>query len=158
SVRYVGAPVAAFDGDTVLSITVVESQQQVRVLTNARVMIWDYLVDQWAEWTIAGGLDACLWQGTHVYLTSTGPKQQQSNYASGVSYGMDVETAWIKLSDLQGFGRVRWFELLAEYRDVHLVRLRTAYDYEGDGAGGWIFRDDLSMTPTSDFSANAPVV
>lgn len=70
--RYVGGAVAEFDDEPVQSIVVVESQHQVRILTDQRMLVWDYVVNQgrgeWAEWPIGTGLGATLWQGQHVVL------------------------------------------------------------------------------------------
>lgn len=158
SPRYIGAKAAEFDGDTVLAIDVIETQHQVRILSAARMLVWDYLVEsepsadgmragQWSEWTITDGLDAVMWRGRHVYLTSTGAKVQADNHV-GVAYGLDVETAWIKGADLQGMQRVRWLELLGEYRSSFLARIRCARDYRYDGAGNVVYDDDVAWAPS----------
>lgn len=143
SVEYIGSRVSDYDDETPLAVNVIESQHQVRILTANRMLIFDYTpgVNQWGEWTIDDGLDAVIWDGVHHYLTSTGPKAQQSTY-SGVDYGFDVESAWIKINELQGRGIVRAIDLLGEYRAAHSVRVRIARNYEGDGSGGWDYFDD----------------
>lgn len=146
-VKYIGAPVASFDTDTVKAVHTVEAQHQVRCLTGSRMLVWDYLVNEWAEWTIADGLGACIWNGTHVYATSTGAKSEQSTYSS-LTYGIDVETAWIKLSDLQGFGAWRWLMLLGEVRSTSAARIRIAYNYVESDASGPTWVDDKSFTLT----------
>lgn len=156
-VRYVGAPVSSFDGDTVFAMHVVASQHQVRILTNNRMLLWDYrgAVDtndpdangNWAEWTIADGVHSTMWNGTHVYLTATGPKQEQGAY-SGLTYGIDAETSWIKPSDLQGFARLNYLEILGEYRSACLVRVRVARDYQYDGVGNVVYFDDKAWSPS----------
>lgn len=92
--RYVGAAVAEFDDEPVQSIVVVESQHQVRILTDQRMLVWDYVVNQgrgeWAEWPIGTGLGATLWQGQHVVL------------AGGV---VKVETAEAELVSRLAIGR-----------------------------------------------------
>lgn len=153
-VRYIGAPVAAFDADTVNAVTVVEAQHQVRILSGSRMLVWDYYNatetaprGQWAEWTIADGVHATMWNGSYVYLTATGPKIEQASYSS-LTYGMDVETGWIKLADLQGFGRLWYIGILGEYRSACLVRVRVARDYQYDGAGNVVYFDDKAWTPS----------
>lgn len=140
--RYIGASVAAYDGDTVRSVTVVESQHQVRVVTDQRVLVWDYFVDQWAEWTVGSGVDGCMWNGSHVVLTAAGPKIQTSDM-SLVDYGMDVETSWVKPGGLQGRAHVRVIQLLGEVRGNHDLRVRVAVDYLEDGAGNAVYVDDV---------------
>ncbi len=144
---YIGGPVSDFDSDTITAVHVLESQHQIRCLSASRMLVLDYLVNQWAEWTISDGLHACIWQGTYTYLAATGTKPEQTTYAT-VNYGMDVETAWIKLNDLQGAGRVRWFLIAGEYRGSHHLRIRVARDYLQDGAGNWVYHDDKYWTPS----------
>lgn len=129
AINYIGGPVSDYDGDTVVAVHVLEEQHQIRCLTSSRMLVLDYLAEQWAEWTIANGLSATVWRGTYVCLTTAGPATEQTAY-SDLTYGWDVETAWIKLADLQGFGRMRWLELLAEYRSSCAVRIRTAVNYK----------------------------
>jgi len=157
--RYVGAAVAAFDADTVSALTLMTSQHQVRVVaSSARVLIWDYraLVDihdgdgtgRWAEWTIGDGLHAVLWNGSYVYLTATGPKIEQGALSS-LTYGMDVESSWIKINDLQGFAKMGEMMILGEYRSACLVRMRLARDYQYDGAGNVAYFEDLAWSPNA---------
>lgn len=147
NLRYVGAPVSDFDSETVLAIDVMETQHHVRILTGSRMVVWNYprTADdpgQWGEWTIVDGLHSVVWNGTHVYLTATGPKQQQATYTS-LTYGIDVETAWIKPADLmQGGGAARALQPLGEYRSAHLLRSRIAYNYNPT------YVDDRVWTPS----------
>jgi hypothetical protein len=138
-VQYVGAPIADYDSDTVVSVHVMQGKHQVRVLTTSRMLVFDSVANQWSEWTISDGIHACVWQGTYCYLTSTNVKDEQTTYTS-LTHGLDVETAWIKPADLQGGVRVRWLQLLGEYRSAHDVRLRIAYDYSAS------YTDDVTWT------------
>lgn len=130
NVKYVGGKVSDYDSETVLSIDVMETQHQIRVLSASRMLVFDYLLNEWFEWSISDGVHSCVWNGAHVYLTSTGPKQQATTY-SGINYGLDVETAWVKLNDLQGFGALRKILLLGEQGDTDTaVRFRVYRDYK----------------------------
>lgn len=136
SVEYIGAPVRDYDDEEVLAIHVMEGQHQVRILTSSRMLVWNYPATseegrgQWAEWTIEGGLDACIWNGAHVYLATDGPLVQQSTYED-LTYGIDLETTWIKLADLQGAVRLNKLLVLGELcsSDLTHVRVQIAYDY-----------------------------
>jgi hypothetical protein len=141
-VDYIGAGVTDFDSEDVLSIDVVEKQcHEVRILTASRMIVWHYLVDQWSERTINDGLHSCLWAGQHVYLTATGPAIEQTTHTS-LTYGMDVERAWIKPASLaadvqnnvgpggQVASRIRKLQPLGEVRSACLVRVRIAYNYK----------------------------
>lgn len=137
-VQYVGAGVADYDSESPVAITVVESQHQIRCLTASRMLVLDYLAQQWAEWSIGGGLDAVMWQGSHTYISSTAssvaPYVQGTTY-SGVDYAMDVELAWWKPSDLLGENKLQHFHILGEYRGDHDLRVRIAKDYEITNTG-----------------------
>lgn len=127
--QYVGAGVADYDDEEPVSIVVVESQHQIRCLTDSRMLVFDYLVNQWAEWSVSSAVDACMWRGTYVYTTATQPYTESTTY-SGVDYAMDVELAWNKPSDLLGECKVRHLHVLGEYRGDHDLRVRIAKDYD----------------------------
>lgn len=147
NLTYVGGPVSDFDGEAVLSIDVVETQHQVRILTASRMLVWAYPRPdfpgggQWAEWTITDGVHSCMHGGAQVYLTATGTRTQLATY-TGVDYGRDAETAWIKLADLQAATRCRKFQLLGENRGSNLERIRVAYNYDPT------YVDDRVWTPS----------
>lgn len=128
TVQYIGAAVKDYDDETVRSVHVVESQHQVRCLTSSRMLVWDYLANEWAEWSIAAGVHAAMWSGTYHYATAAGVFAERSDYTA-IDYGIDVETAWIPLlGQVQGFGRVWKLMLLGEYRGAHTLRVRVGRD------------------------------
>lgn len=158
--QYIGGPVSAFDGDTPLAVQVVTDQHQVRILTSARMLMWDYYWaiespggnwaqwGSWSTWTIADGVHATMWQGSHVYLTAAGPRVQASSFATATNYGMDVESAWIKLNDLQGAASVRWLSVLGELRSLDAyLRIRVARDYQYS-SGAPAYFDDVVWPPS----------
>jgi len=138
---YVGGSVAKFDADVPLSCVVMDGQHQVRCLSANRMLVWDTLVNNWAEWTISDGIASCMWNGVHVYLTATGPKIQAADF-TGVNYGMVAELAFLTPADLQGSSHVRWYMVLGEYRGDHKLQLDTCRDYLQDGAGNWVYLAD----------------
>jgi hypothetical protein len=127
SLEYVGAKVEDYNSDTFSGAQVVESQHQVRLLSDSRMLVWDYLVNEWSEWTESGrGL--VMWGGTSILVETANVKAQQPTFSSA-AYKMEIETGWIKLNGLQGFGRVRWLEVLGEYKDDHELRIVLFRDY-----------------------------
>lgn len=131
-VSYVGADVADFDSDTITACHVMESQHQVRCVSASRTLIWDYLSDVWAEWPI-GSTSACIWDGEHHLVNADADGilvQSNSHAGSGEDLPrLDIESAWIKLSNLQGYSLARYLYLLGEYLGEHDLRIRVAYDY-----------------------------
>ena len=157
SVEYIGGPVSDFDSESVLAVNVVETQHQVRVLTASRMLVWDYTpgVNQWFEWTITDGMHACLFGGVHAYLTATGTRTQLATYTA-LTYGIDVETAAIKLGGLmQSATRCRIVQPLGEYRSAHRLRVRIAYNYAAS-AGAPTYVDDKAW-PASPATVGGPL-
>jgi hypothetical protein len=148
SLDYIGAGVMDYDTETPLAVHLVESQHQLRILSASRMLVLDTLGGQWFEWTISDGAHACMWQGTHAYLTSSAPKTQQTTYTAA-TYGMDIETAWIDLSKMAAFGRVRRIEVRGEYRAAHSMRIRLARDFWVDGVDTYFDDDTWTVSPTT---------
>jgi hypothetical protein len=69
-----------------------------------------------------------MWDGTPILVETSNVKAQQTTFSSA-AYKMELETGWIKLNGLQGFGRVRWLEVLGEYKDDHELRIVLFRDY-----------------------------
>jgi hypothetical protein len=127
SCDYIGGPVCDYDDEEVVAVHVMEAQHQIRCLTTDRMLVLDSLVNQWAEWTISDGVHAAIWRGTYHYLGSAVLAEQATHDDAG--YGLDIETAWIPLGQVQGFGRVWKILLLGEYRSECAVRIRLARNY-----------------------------
>ncbi len=156
TMKPIGLPVADYDSETVLAAHVMSAQHQVRFVTGSRVLVWDYLAPSptglgtWAEWSISSAVHAGIWQGTYHYLAAAGPYAALSSFGTA-SYGLDVETAWIKPNDLQGNISVRKLQALGAWMSTHHVRVRVAYNYDPD----WI--DESVWTPPSSLSAGDPI-
>lgn len=145
--KYVGADVAAFDDELVKAIQVVESQHHVRILTSGRMLIWDYEAGQWAEWPIADLAHGTLWRGQHVIVANDQVQAQADE--PGAPVQLDVELAWIKLADLQGYQRIWELMLLAEFRSACRVRWRLKKDYDED-----VYFQDKTMPVTTTVVGN----
>lgn len=153
--EYIGANVSGFDDDEVVAVHVLEAQQQIRVVTTARMLVFDYVVRQWSEWEEADARTACIWNGLHHYATATAVKVQRTDY-SGVVPGFDVELPWIKMDQLQGDGRIRWFMVLGEFRSQFRTRVRVAYNGdEVEGVPVWV--DDKYFLAETDYAVGAPL-
>jgi hypothetical protein len=157
-VDYIGGPVSDYDDEEVVAVHVVEAQHQIRCLTTERMLVLDYLVQQWAEWTVTSGLDAAMWNGSHVYLSSsTGVLTELDDYSEGVSYGLDVETAWIPLG-APGWGRVWKAVILGEYRSTCRLRVRLARNYKDDYFQDKYWPSDIDVDPDDTFDVGDPLL
>ena len=148
SVQFIGSGISKFDSETIQAAHIVPGQHQLRVMTSNRALMFDNVANQWCEWTIVNAIGATIWQNQHVYLSSTaGVLRQRTDFVNGVTYGLDIETAWIKLADIQGFARVQKYQFVGEYQSAHHLRFRFAYNYKYDGAGNPFYIDDVYWTP-----------
>lgn len=144
---FIGFGVTEFDGETVLSALVMESQHQVRILTDSRTIVWDYLVNQWSEWSITG-TDAIVWNGVYHIVNSANDSllaQSDSHSGAGDLPGLDIETGWVKLGDVQGYKLIRKILILGEYLGAHDLRVRIAYNYNET----WIDDKSWTVSPTT---------
>lgn len=138
--QYIGGPICDYDGDTVHAVHVVEAQHQLRVVTSARVLVYDYLAEAWGEWTVSDGLHACIWRGTYHYLAAASVKAEQASYATA-NYELDVEML-IHLAGLQGFARLYRILVLGEYRSAFTARVRLGGYTENS------YTDDKTWAPS----------
>ena len=151
--EYIGAGIAGNDPETAIATHATTTQQQIRAVTAQNLFVYDTLVKKWTQFTVGtqftgANVSACMWNGQHVYTDGASVFVQQTSYA-GVNYGIDVESGWIKLDDLQGRGYVYALQILGEWRDVHFLRIRMARDYQIDpNTGIALYYDDFTWDVT----------
>lgn len=156
NLQYIGAGVAKYDGETIAAThEMATAQHQIRALSSQRLLVFDTLAKEWAEWSVTGGVSACIWQGQYVYTDGTSIFVQRTDF-TGVTYGKDVEISWWKVNDVMGRGIVRAIQLLAEWQSACNLRIRIARNYESDGAGGASYNEDI-FWPTAGTVVGAPV-
>lgn len=139
TVRYVGAPVEAYNSQTVAATTLIEDRTQIRFLTSSGItLLYDYYHDQWSEFDNHEGQDALLIGGSYYYLKNSGEvwRENKGSYQDNTQHiKMVMETAWIKIpSYLQGWQRIWYVQILGRYISAHTLRVRMAFDYQ-DGWG-----------------------
>ena len=133
-VRYIGADVEAYNGQTITSATLVNDSNQIRFLTGeGSTLLFDYFFGQWATWTNYEGVGAVLWKGqTYCYAKSNGRVHVESaGYTeAGAPIRMAVETGWLKPEAAQGYQSLRKFGVLGEYKSSHRVRVTVYRNYK----------------------------
>lgn len=140
SLEYVGSDVEAYNSQTYVAATLLGDTNQVRFLTSSgKSLIYDYLFGQWGTFTNHEGVGATIWRNpttdkdVYCYVTSSGQVRQESTTAFqdvNVPYKLRMETAWIRVSALQGFQRVRRATVLGEFKSDHDLKMEVAYNYE----------------------------
>ena len=130
-VTFVGAQIEDFNSDTFVAVTVLETQHQIRCLSEQRLLVLDYVAQQWSEWEVSGYETAALWNGSYYLAGATpgGLFKEATTHGTDVTYSLIVETAWIKISELMGFQRIRHVMVLGEYRSAHRLKIEIARDF-----------------------------
>lgn len=134
STKYIGAAVEAFNDVLVNSALTVPGTNQVRfTLNDGTVLMYDYYYDQWGTFSGIPAISSTLQNGTHTFLNKFGQvlQEREDNYIDNthpvlISYS----TAWIKLTELQGFQRAYYLYLLSNYLTPHKLSVQVAYDYD----------------------------
>lgn len=132
STKYIGAPVEQFNNSAVLSALVIPDTNQVRfTLASGDTLMYDYYYDQWGTFTNVPAVDSTIWQNKHTFLNATGQilKESTAYLDNSAPVLMSISTAWIKLTDLQGFQRAYYAYLLGNYQTPHKLSIQIAYDY-----------------------------
>lgn len=138
-VSYVGAPVEAYNAQTITRVTLIEDATQLRFLTSDGVtLLYDYLFGQWATWTQHEGLDAAVIGGAYHYLRADGRvfKQAETYLDDNLQIPMALETAWLAMREArQGFQRIWYLQILGTWKSAHTLRVQWKTDY--DAAANW---------------------
>lgn len=147
---YIGKSVKAFDGDTVQDIVVIEGQHQVRIVTDQRVIVWDYEAYRerggaWSEWTstlLTDCLSSVIWRGEHVVLTETAILRQVDWGDPSITevFGWDVELGWLVTAQWQ-----RIWELMPDLEFRSACRVRVRLKRNGNDT---TYFQDKTYTPT----------
>jgi hypothetical protein len=149
NLSYVGADVEAYNAFTVRRAILVPTQNHVRFLLGATVLVYNYEFNRWAVWTGATYLDACILYGLTTPVVALLKSDGQINYEDGISlvdgnggsssaYTLSFDTPWLKTGGIAGFQRVRWVTLIGDLVDSFggsvSVRLSFLYDYDDNTA------------------------
>lgn len=134
SVRYIGAEVEQFNGQTITRALAVPQFAQVRFLTSAGMtLVYDTHWRQWSWYANHQGKDAVLFGGVYTYLRLDGAVWQEtpgSTTDAGAYNPMRLRTSWIKTGGIAGFQRLKRLRVLGELQSPHRLTIRVAYNYE----------------------------
>lgn len=133
NLTYIGSPVEAFNSDTVTSVQMIASTNQVRFTLNTGVaLVYDYYVKQWSVFTNVSAVDSTIYEGNFTYLTASGVSSYETPNAyldAGAVIPMSFTTGWMKLSDLQGFERMKKLLILGLSSGASVISSLFNYDY-----------------------------
>jgi hypothetical protein len=134
STSYIGAPVEAFNTQTVRRATQLPDRTQILFLTDSgSTLLYDYLFDQWSTFTDHEGYDSIVVANQFFYLRTDGRVFAETPGAhsdAGTRIRLRLETAWIHMLDqLQGFQRFFNFHLLGTWISAHQLGVQYRTDY-----------------------------
>lgn len=136
--KYIGAPVEAYNAQTVRRATALPDRTQIVFLTDSGLsLLYDYLFDQWSTFTNHEGGDSIVVGGRYYYLRNDArvfaetPGQHSD---AGTRIRLRLETAWIHMAEyLQGWQKFWNFHLLGTWLSPHQLGVQ----YETDYQRGW---------------------
>lgn len=130
---YIGAPVEAYNSQTIMSATSIPGTNQVRfILSNNLTLMYDYFFNEWGTHTNVFAISATLYHGLHTYLNSFGQVFQETPglFMDGsIPVLMSLTTAWINIAGLQGYERFYFLYLLGTYYTPFTLNILMAYNY-----------------------------
>lgn len=138
SVEYIGAPVEAYNAQTVRRATAMPNRTQVVFLTNSGLtLLYDHFFRQWSTFTNHEGLDSVVVSGQYHYLRTDGRMYREtvgSFSDAGTRIRMRLETAWIHMVEyLQGFEKFWNVHILGTWTSAHQLGVQ----YQTDYTPGW---------------------
>lgn len=146
SMQYTGAPVEAYNGDTVTAASIVGDLNQVRfLLSDSRALVYNYNLNRWATFENHGGLSSVVIGNQYYYIREDGAiyKENRNKFADNSSpIKMRIETGWLSAGDLQGYQRIYHALILASFKSAHKLRVKVAYDFVD------AYVDDCIVDPT----------
>jgi hypothetical protein len=146
--EYIGLAAEAYTVGTTLGPAVLlTNKPQVRwtisgASDGACVLVYDYLWGQWSTFKSTGmtANSACVWGG---YWTTSGTGNQLFQETPGVYVDpasqyitVSLTTAWLKVSSLQGFQRLRRALFFGTYGGPSTLTLKAYQDYTTQQRGG----------------------
>lgn len=156
SSKYLGAAVEAYNDDTVVSALTIPNTNEVRFnLEGGTVLLYDYYYDQWGTFSNIPGISSVLFNSLHTYLASNGTVRQETpnEYMDGSQPVLiSFTTAWLKLTNLQGFQRAYFFFLLGTFLSPHKLTVSVSYDYEQGSDTSVVITPDNTFTEWGDDS------
>lgn len=133
--RYIGADVEAFNGQTIRRAMTLPDRTAVVFLTSGgSTLLYDYLFDKWGTFTNHEGLDAVVVNGQYHYLRADGRLFRETIGAysdAGQRITLSLRTAWIHmLEQLQGWQLFGEMHLLGTWVSPHQLGVQYQLDYQ----------------------------
>lgn len=131
---YIGAPVEAFNNQTVTSAVLITNLNQVRyTMSSGVILCYNYFFSQWSVFTNQNAADSCIFNTLHTYIQPTGSVIQETPNAfldwDQTPVLMSLQTSWLSFATLQGFQRVYQLLILGDWISAHNLQVNVNYDF-----------------------------
>lgn len=153
-VRYVGAPVEAWNDTEFVSALALQDQNHVRFMPadSSRALVYDYQENAWTTFSGVYGASAVVWDNTYVFLRSDTSRvffETPDQYTDGgVTYNTKVRFPWYNPDGRQGYFRCKTISILGRYVSPHTMVVRCYYDYS-DSSTEYSYSSSV-ISPNSD--------
>jgi hypothetical protein len=132
NVTYIGAPVYAYNSETITSTTLVPDQNQVIFTTlSGTSLVYDYYVNQWSTFTNQAAIDSVIFQNEFTYVNTLG-QVYQTDENIFTDAGAPIFMSWtspnFSFAQLNGYQRVFNVMILGTYKGPHTLNVSVAYD------------------------------
>lgn len=148
---YIGAPMEAFNSQTLLSAQTIPDTTQVRfVMSGGTILMYDYYFSQWGIFQGPRARLSTLFQGLQTYVDSAGRIFQETpgTYLDGGNaVVMGFTTAWINPAGLEGYQRAYWLNFLGQYLSPHKLQVNLSYDYRANPLQSPMINPDNYASP-----------
>lgn len=132
-VSYIGYPVEAFNGETVVSSILMEDINEIRFITElGKTLVYEYFNKQWTVFSNYESVSACLHKGkmAHAKSDDTIFREDGTFSDNGAYIPQKLTTGWLKINGSQAYQRVYEFLILGEYKSEHKLKINLYYDYK----------------------------
>lgn len=132
-IKYIGAPIEAYNDEEILDATVIEGKNLVVFVTSSMALLYNYQQNKWSTSSFLAGKSVCNWKNRLALLKADNTiyVQEDGVYKDGQDYyGMKLVTPWLKVSGIQNFGRLWEIVILGDYHDAHTLRVKIYFDYD----------------------------
>jgi hypothetical protein len=153
-VEYIGAPVEAYNANSLVSSALVPGKGQVRFgHADGSALVYDQSAGQWASFSDHAQVAAAVCDGVYYWQAGNGRVYRMSSgfRDHGSWFDLLVETPWLKVDGLQGFQRLYHFGILGEWRSPHRLVIDIYYDYRPDSA------ETITFDALSGYAAGDPL-
>jgi hypothetical protein len=132
--QYIGAPVKAFNADVVSAATALDTNTQVRFLSElGTTLVWDWFYNAWGTFTNHQGSASISFNNSYYYVNGASGlifKEAPGVFSdNGVGFPLVMTTAWLKAGNIQGFQRIWKLFVQGNFPGGYQYQVQIAYDF-----------------------------